>query len=74
MPYRSPVADILFSLKSVAGLDETIASGLRGDLDWDTVASVVTEAGRFATDEIAPLNRPGDIDGARYENGVVTMP
>ena len=74
MPYRSPVADILFSLKAVAGLDESIGSGLHGDLDWDTVASVVAEAGRFATEEIAPLNRPGDIAGARYENGVVTMP
>ncbi len=74
MPYRSPVADILFSLKAVAGFEEAIRSGVHGDLDWDTVASVVTEAGRFATDEIAPLNRPGDIAGARYENGVVTMP
>ncbi len=74
MPYRSPVADILFSLKAVAGLDDAIRSGLHGDLDWDTVASVVTEAGRFATDEIAPLNRPGDIAGAHYENGVVAMP
>jgi acyl-CoA dehydrogenase len=74
MPYRSPVADILFSLKAVAGLEEAILSGLHGDLDWDTVASVVAEAGRFATEEIAPLNRPGDIAGARYENGVVTMP
>ncbi len=74
MSYRSPVADILFSLKAVARLPEAIRSGLHGDLDWDTVASVVAEAGRFATDEIAPLNRAGDIAGARYENGGVTMP
>ena len=45
-----------------------------GDLDWDAVSSIVAEAGRFATEEIAPLNRPGDLAGARYENGVVTTP
>ena len=74
MPYRSPVADILFSLDAVAGLRAMVASDFEGDFDWETVSSVVTEAGRFATDEIAPLNWPGDIEGARYQNGVVIMP
>ena len=62
MSYRSPVADILFSLKHVAGLDEAIESGLFGDLDVDTVAAVISEAGRFATEAIAPLDRVGDLD------------
>ncbi len=74
MTYRPPVADILFSLQTVAGLPEMIGSNLHGDFDWETISSVVSEAGRFATDEIAPLNRPGDLIGARYENGVMTMP
>jgi acyl-CoA dehydrogenase len=74
MSYRSPVADILFSLKAVAGLPELIASRLEGDFDWETIASVIAEAGRFATDEIAPLNRPGDVGGVTYENGAVRMP
>jgi alkylation response protein AidB-like acyl-CoA dehydrogenase len=74
MPYRSPVDDILFSLKAVADFPEIIRLGLAGDLDWDAVSSIVAEAGRFATDEIAPLNRAGDLAGARYENGVVTTP
>ena len=74
MPYRSPVADILFSLSAVADLPGLIGQGLVGDLDWDAVSSIVAEAGRFATEEIAPLNRPGDLAGARYENGVVTTP
>ncbi len=72
MPYRSPVADILFSLSAVADLPGMIEQGLAGELDWEAVKSVVTEAGRFATEEIAPLNRPGDLAGATYENGVVT--
>src|SRR5271166_6275539 len=74
MPYRSPVGDILFSLSAVADFPEMIRQGLTGDLDWDAVSSIVGEAGRFATEEIAPLNRPGDLAGARYENGLVTTP
>src|ERR1700722_797738 len=72
--YRSPVEDILSSLRHVAGLEEAVSQGLFGDLDWDTVASVIGEAGKFATEVIAPLNRPGDLEGARCENGVVTTP
>src|SRR6516164_6800306 len=74
MPYRSPVADILFSLRAVADMPGMIGQGLAGDLDWDAVSSVVGEAGRFATEEIAPLNRSGDLAGAAYENGAVTTP
>jgi acyl-CoA dehydrogenase len=74
MPYRSPVADILFSLRAVADLPGMIGQGLAGDLDWDAVSSIVAEAGRFAAEEIAPLNRAGDLAGAAYENGVVTTP
>jgi alkylation response protein AidB-like acyl-CoA dehydrogenase len=74
MPYRSPVPDILFSLSAVANLRELLGQGLLGDLDWDAVSSIIAEAGRLATEEIAPLNRIGDLTGARYENGVVTTP
>jgi alkylation response protein AidB-like acyl-CoA dehydrogenase len=74
MAYRSPVADILFSLRHVAGLDEAIETGLFGDLDAETVASVIVEAGRFATEVIAPLNRVGDQVGATYQNGAVATP
>src|SRR6202789_933062 len=74
MSYQSPVADILFSLEHIAGLDAEIRAGLFGELDWETVASVIGEAGRFATEAIAPLNRVGDLQGARYENGRVTSP
>jgi len=74
MPYRSPVSDILFSLDAVAGMPRLLRSELDVEFDWETLSSVVAEAGRFATEEIAPLNRIGDLEGARYQNGVVVMP
>src|SRR6202167_3981294 len=72
MPYRSPAADILFSLNAVADFPALVERGLMGELDWAVAPSVSGEAGRFSTPEIAPLNRTGDLSGAKYENGVVT--
>jgi acyl-CoA dehydrogenase len=72
MTYRAPVADIAFALKHSAGFGAALAEGLYGDLDEDLVNSVLEEAGRFANEVIAPLNRVGDRQGARIKDGVVT--
>ncbi|WP_075217638.1 acyl-CoA dehydrogenase [Mongoliimonas terrestris] len=74
MPYKAPVPDIAFWLQTVAGLDAAMAAGLHPDLTPDLVAAVLTEAGRFADEAIAPLDRIGDTVGARLENGRVRMP
>ncbi len=74
MTYRAPVADIAFALKHAAGLKAALAEGLYGDLDEATVDSVLEEAGRFAGDIIAPLNRIGDTFGTPFKNGAVTTP
>ena len=74
MPYRAPVADIAFALKHAAGLKAALAEGLYGDFDEETVDSVLVEAGRFATDVIAPLNRVGDKFGTPFKDGTVTTP
>ena len=60
MTYRAPVADIAFALKYAAGLSPALAEGLYGDLSDDVVDAVLEEAGKFATDVIAPLNPFGD--------------
>src|SRR5499427_3724544 len=75
MGYRAPVADIAFSLKHAAGLKAALAEGLYGDdLDEETVDSVLAEAGRFASDVIAPLNSVGDKFGTPFKDGKVTTP
>ncbi len=74
MTYRAPVADILFSLKHVAGFAAAIDAGRFGDLDLDTAEAVIGEAGKFATEAIAPLDVVGDREGAHCANGVVTTP
>ena len=74
MTYRAPVADILYSLKHVAGFATAVDEGGFGDLDLDTVEAVIGEAGKFATEALAPLDPVGDREGAHCANGVVTTP
>lgn len=72
--YKAPVEDIAFTLNHVAGLADAIAAGKLGDLGADLVEAILDEAGRFATNEMAPLGEIGDRQGARLQDGVVTTP
>jgi acyl-CoA dehydrogenase len=71
--YRAPLADIASALKSAA-LPAAIDEGLFGDLAMEDVDAVLAEAGRFAAEVIAPLNRVGDRHGTPFKDGVVTTP
>ncbi|MGE3364796.1 MAG: acyl-CoA dehydrogenase family protein, partial [Rhizobiaceae bacterium] len=70
--YRAPVAEIAFTLKHVAGLNAALDSGAFGDLGEDLVDAILEEAGRFATDEVAPLRKVGDEVGAVWKDAAVT--
>jgi acyl-CoA dehydrogenase len=74
MAYRAPVEDIIFTLKHAAGFAKAQADGLYGDLGDDDLAAVLGEAGRFATEVLAPLNAPGDRHGTPFRDGAVTTP
>jgi acyl-CoA dehydrogenase len=72
--YRAPVEEIAFTLKHVAGLKAALDAGLPGDLSEDVADAVLAEAGRFASEEIAPLCAVGDRQGAVLEGASVRMP
>jgi butyryl-CoA dehydrogenase len=72
MTYRAPVPDIIFTMQHVAGLDRAVADGVYGDLSTDLAETILEEAGRFANDVIAPLNREGDKHGVTLKDGAVT--
>jgi alkylation response protein AidB-like acyl-CoA dehydrogenase len=75
MTYRAPVNDMLLALNHGAGLQAAVKAGHYGDFDADITAAVLEEAGRFASDVLAPLNRVGDENGIRLEaNKVTTAP
>jgi alkylation response protein AidB-like acyl-CoA dehydrogenase len=73
MTYRAPVDDIMFALKTAAGLDTLIAEGAVA-VDEDTIRAVLDEAGKFASAVLDPLNAPGDRTGSRLADGEVTTP
>jgi acyl-CoA dehydrogenase len=75
MTYRAPINDMLLALNHGAGLQAAVKAGHYGDFDADITAAVLEEAGRFASDVLAPLNRVGDENGVKLEaNKVTTAP
>ena len=72
MTYRAPINDMLLALHHGAGLQAAVKAGHYGDFDSDIAAAVLEEAGRFASDVLAPLNRIGDENGIKLENAQVT--
>ena len=74
MTYSAPIREITHTLRSIAGLGDLIEQGLAGDLDNDVADAILEEAGKFAGERLAPLNRQGDLEGAKLTDGNVAMP
>ena len=72
MTYRPPVNEMLFLMRHIGGLDRAIGEGIHGDLSLDLVQDVLQEAGRFAGEVIALINRSGDRHGVELRDGIVT--
>jgi alkylation response protein AidB-like acyl-CoA dehydrogenase len=72
--YQAPVADILFTLRTVAGLEALQALPGYSDATAETVEAVLDAAGKLAGEMLAPLNTVGDRERLHFENGVVTTP
>jgi alkylation response protein AidB-like acyl-CoA dehydrogenase len=65
MTYAAPLADMRLVLDTLGNLPEDAA---------EVADAVLGEAARFAENELAPLNQPGDRVGSVLENGVVRTP
>src|SRR5258707_9773756 len=72
MTYRAPINDMLLALNHGAGLQAAVKAGHYGDFDADLPALVLEEAGKFAADVLAPLNKVGDEHGITLDAGKVT--
>jgi butyryl-CoA dehydrogenase len=74
MPYRAPVNETVFFLDHCTSLPALAGKGALSELSTELVAQVLEEAGKFANERIAPLNRIGDREGTQFANGTVVMP
>ena len=74
MTFRPPVRDLLFVLDEILDVRRLAGSATFPDFDAELTAPILDAAGTLAADVLAPLDRAGDLEGARYENGRVTAP
>jgi acyl-CoA dehydrogenase len=70
--YSAPLSDIASALRHGTSLAAAIEQGLFGELGMEDIDAIVAEAGRFASEVIAPLNRIGDTYGTSFKDGAVT--
>tara|TARA_Y100000296_G_scaffold45723_1_gene52376 strand:+ start:1160 stop:2899 length:1740 start_codon:yes stop_codon:yes gene_type:complete len=72
--YTPATQDQLLAIRVNAGIEELAQSEKFAAAEPDMVEAIVGGIGEFAAGEWAPLNRVGDLEGAKLENGVVTLP
>jgi alkylation response protein AidB-like acyl-CoA dehydrogenase len=72
--YAPPLEDMRFALAHAAGLDGIAALPGYEEATPDLVDAALEEAGKLAAEVFAPLNQPGDRQGAMLENGAVRLP
>jgi alkylation response protein AidB-like acyl-CoA dehydrogenase len=69
--YTPPARDTRFVVTELLGVDDHPQLAV----DADLVETIISEAGRFAAEVIAPLNRVADVQGCtRHADGSVTTP
>ncbi|WP_419735811.1 acyl-CoA dehydrogenase C-terminal domain-containing protein [Pseudomonas sp. COR18] len=73
MNYRAPLRDMRFVLHEVfdgVGHCRRLGNGL----DGETLDGILEQGARFVSEVVAPLNRQGDEQGCRLEQGRVLTP
>lgn len=74
-PYKAPIDDIAFLLTDVFdfdGLMQTLPD--REEINAELAVSILEEASKFCAGVLEPLNRSGDEEGCKLENGLVRTP
>jgi 3-(methylthio)propanoyl-CoA dehydrogenase len=69
--YQAPLADMKFVLRELVDLKLLAELPGFGDLTMDVAEAVLEEAAKFAGGVLSPLNRSGDLQGARWQEGRV---
>ena len=72
--YKAPLDDIRFVLHDLLGVDGLAALPGYEEATGELIDAVLEEGARLAESELVPLNRSGDEEGCRFENGVVRTP
>ena len=71
--YAAPTKDMAFVLNEMLKVQDCAISGF-SDRDPDVTSAILEEAGKIATNVLQPLNKVGDKEGCKLENGVLRTP
>ena len=74
MPYRAPVSDYRFIMDTVAGFQTVTGTTRFAEATGDMADAILSEAAKLCEEVLYPLNRAGDLNPAKLENGVVRTP
>ena len=72
--YQVPIEDMYFALTQLADIDAFSKKINNEDVSSDNIKMIIKEAGKFAAQELDPINHIGDQQGIKLENGIVRMP
>jgi len=71
IPYNPPIDEMSFLLNDLGMLPQVSSLPGYEEADAELVDALLNEAGKLSSEVLAPLNKSGDEQGARFENGVV---
>ncbi|HWX81087.1 MAG TPA: acyl-CoA dehydrogenase [Steroidobacteraceae bacterium] len=69
--YQAPLADMKFVLRELVDFELLAQLPGFGEATLDLAEAVLDEAAKFANSVLSPLNRSGDLEGARWQEGQV---
>jgi alkylation response protein AidB-like acyl-CoA dehydrogenase len=72
--FAPPLDDISFVLRRIVQVERLASFDAFADGGLDSLGDVLSEAGRFATEVVAPTNRTGDLEGCTLVDGEVHTP
>ncbi|MDX1607314.1 MAG: acyl-CoA dehydrogenase family protein, partial [Candidatus Competibacterales bacterium] len=72
--YKAPEREIKFALRDVLNVDRLSELEAFADATPDIIDGVIDEAAKFIEGRLLPLREPGDAEGCKVNDGVVTVP
>ena len=73
--YKAPLRDMRFAMNELLNIKQHYATLPGGEeATPELIDAILEEGAKFAENELAPLNRSGDQEGCRWEDGEVFTP
>ncbi len=72
--YKAPISEIDFVINDLLNINSLTAIPEFSEATPELLDAVVEEAGKFAAEVFAPINRIGDLQHSRAKDGEVTTP